>query len=40
VIVERRVDLVQHANRRRVGEEHGEDEPQRGERLLSAREER
>ena len=36
VIVERRVDLVEHADRRRVGQEHGEDQSQRGQRLLAA----
>ena len=36
VIVERRVDLVEHADRRRIGEEHGEDQRQCGERLLAA----
>ena len=40
VVVERRVDLVEHADRRRVGEEHGEDQRQRGERLLAAGEQR
>ena len=39
-VVERRVDLVQHADRRRVGEEHGEDQRQRGQRLLAARQQR
>ena len=36
VIVERRVDFVQDADRRRVGQEHGEDEGERGQRLLAA----
>ena len=36
IVVERRVDLVEHADRRRVGEEHGEDERKRGQRLLAA----
>ncbi len=40
MIVERRVDLVEHADRRRVGEEHREDEGQRRERLLATREQR
>ena len=40
VIIERRVDLVKHADRRRVGEEHGEDERKRGQRLLAARKKR
>ena len=40
VVVERRVDLVQHADRRRVGEEHREDQRQRGQRLLAARQQR
>ena len=40
VIVERRVDFVQHADRRRIGEEHREDQRQRGQRLLAAREQR
>jgi hypothetical protein len=40
VIVQRRVDFVQHADRRRVGEEHREDQRQRGQRLLAAREQR
>ena len=40
VVVERRVDLVQHADRRRVGEEHRDDQGERGERLLAARQER
>ena len=39
-VVERRVDLVEHADRRRVGEEHREDQRQRGQRLLAAGEER
>ena len=36
VIVERRVDFVEDADRRRVGQEHGEDECERGQRLLAA----
>ena len=40
VIVERRVDFVQHADRRRVGEEHREDQRQRRQRLLAAGEQR
>ena len=40
VVVERRVDFVQHADRRRVGEEHREDQRQRGQRLLAARQQR
>ena len=39
-VVERRVDLVEHADRRRVGEEHGEDQRQRRQRLLAAGEQR
>src|SRR4051794_35518952 len=39
-IVERRVDFVQHADRRRVGQEYREDQRQRGQRLLAAREKR
>ena len=39
-VVERRVDLVQHADRRRVGEEHGEEQRERGQRLLAARQQR
>ena len=40
VVVERRVDLVQHADRRRIGEEHREDQRERGQRLLAAGEQR
>ena len=40
VIVERRVHFVQHADRRRIGQEHREDQRQRGQRLLAAREQR
>src|ERR1700730_4855623 len=40
VIIKRSVDLIEHADRRRVGEEHGEDERKRGERLPAAREQR
>ena len=36
IIVERSVDFVQHTDRRRVGEEHGEDERKSGQRLLAA----
>ena len=39
-VVERRVDLVEHADRRRVGEEHREDQRQRRQRLLAAGEQR
>ena len=39
-VVQRRVDLVQHADRRRVGQEDGEEQGQRGQRLLAAREQR
>jgi hypothetical protein len=39
-IVERRVDLVEHADRRGVGQEHREDQRHGGERLLAARQER
>ena len=39
-VVERRVDLVEHADRRRVGQEHGEDQRERGQRLLAAGEQR
>jgi hypothetical protein len=40
IVVERRVDLVEDADRRRVGEEHGEDQRQRRQRLLAARQQR
>ena len=40
VIVERRVHFVQHADRRRIGQEHREDQRQRGQRLLAARQQR
>jgi hypothetical protein len=40
VIVERGIHLVQHADRRRVGQEHREDQRQRGQRLLAAGQER
>ena len=40
VIVERRVHLVEHADRRRIGEEHREDQRQRGQRLLAAGQQR
>src|SRR3546814_12647075 len=36
-VVERRVDLVEHADRRGVGEEQPEDQRHRGQRLLTAR---
>ncbi len=36
VVVERRVHFVKHADRRRIGEEHREDQSERGERLLAA----
>ena len=36
-VVERRIDLVEHADRRRVGQEQGEDQRDRGQRLLAAR---
>ena len=39
-VVQGRVDLVQHADRRRVGEEDGKEQRQRGQRLLAAREQR
>src|SRR5437879_514952 len=39
-VVERRVDLVEHADRRRVGEEYGEEQGERGEGLLAPREQR
>ena len=40
VVVERRVDFVQHADRRGIGEEHREDQRQRGQRLLAAGQQR
>ena len=40
IVVERRVDLVEDADRRGVGQEHGEDERKRRQRLLAAREQR
>ena len=40
VVVERRVDLVEHADRRRVGQEHGEDQRHRRQRLLAAGQQR
>ena len=40
VIVERGVHFVQHADRRRIGQEHREDQRQRGQRLLAARQQR
>ena len=39
-VVQRRIDLVEHADRGGVAAEHGEDERERGERLLAAREQR
>ena len=36
IVIERRVDLVEHTDRRRVGEKHSEDERKRGQRLLAA----
>ena len=39
-VVERRVDLVEHADRRRIGQEHGKDQAQRRQRLLAARQKR
>src|SRR5258707_4497774 len=39
-VVERRVDLVENADRRWVGEEDGEEQGERGERLLAARKQR
>src|SRR5713101_983734 len=39
-VVEGGVDLVQHADRRRVGEEHGKEQRQPGQGLLAAREQR
>ena len=35
-VVERRVDLVEHADRRRIGQEHREDQRGRGQGLLAA----
>ena len=40
VIVEGGVYLVQHADRRRIGQEHGKDEGKGGERLLATRKKR
>ena len=40
VIVERRVHFVQHADRRRIGQEHRKDQRQRGQRLLAAGQQR
>ena len=37
-VVERGVDFIEHADRGRVGEEHGKDQAHRRERLLAARE--
>ena len=39
-VVERRVHLVEHADRRRIGQEHGEDQRHRGQRLLAAGQQR
>ena len=39
-VVERRIDLVEHADRRRVGEEHRKDQAHRRQRLLAARQQR
>ena len=39
-VVQRRVDLVEHADRRGIGEEDGEEQRERGQRLLAAREQR
>src|SRR5437868_14049112 len=39
-IVERRIDLVEDADRRRVGQEHGEDQCDRGQCLLAPRQQR
>ena len=39
-VVERRVDLVQHADRRRIRQEHGEQQGHGGQRLLAAGQER
>src|SRR3546814_10811002 len=39
-VVERRVDLVQHADRRGIGQEYGEQQRDRGQRLLAARQKR
>ena len=36
VVVERRIDLVEHADRRRIGEEHRKDQRHRRQRLLAA----
>ena len=36
VIIQRRVDFIEHADRRGIGEEHREDERQRRQRLLAA----
>ena len=36
-VVERRVDLVEHADGRGIGQEESEDESYRGERLFAAR---
>ena len=40
VIVERGVDLVEHADGRRIGQKHREDQGHGGERLLAAGEQR
>ena len=39
-VVERRVDFVEHADRRGIGEEQREDQRDRGQRLLAARQQR
>ena len=39
-VVERRIDFVQHAERRGIGEEHREDERGGGQRLFAAGEQR
>ena len=39
-VVERGIDLVEHADRRGIGEEQAEDERHRGQRLLPARQQR
>ena len=39
-VVERRVDFVEHADRRRIGQEHREDQRHRRQRLLAARQQR
>ena len=39
-VIERRIDLIEHADRRRVGQEHREDQRHCGQRLLAARKQR